>query len=139
MPELRHIVVNDPKIFLRSIAKLLSDGARISIEGDLTQCDFSFCKDISFEETGNFKRNTISPIQDFFILSLESKIVEEIISKVIVTNQDSDSLYHILIEKNGEIQFAAYDSFHPKCVVCGPLISDEFLNEQKVLKVVQEL
>jgi hypothetical protein len=72
----------------------------------------------SEEETEALKRNTIWPRQDFIVLPLESSTIKSIVSAIGGTIPNT--IIQIQIEKGGSIQFAAYDNFHPQCIVFHP-------------------
>jgi hypothetical protein len=67
------------------------------------------------EETGVLKRNTLWPKQDFIVLPLEPSTSRTIVS--VIGGTVPNTIIHIQIEKDGTLQFAAYDNFHPQCIV----------------------
>ena len=44
---------------------------------------------------------------------------------------------HVQLEKDGRLELAAYDNFHPQCVVTGPAILPEILAELQAAGVVR--
>lgn len=63
------------------------------------------------------KRNTLRPKQDFVIVLLEPSTVEKIIPAI--GGSVPKAILHIQIEKNGVLQFGAYDNFYPECIFFG--------------------
>jgi hypothetical protein len=100
-------------------------GAHISFEGDLSALRLTSVPGASQEETGVLKRNTLWPKQDFIILPLEPSTSKTIVSAIGGTVPNS--IIHIQIEKGGALQFAAYDHFHPQCIVFNPAVKQSIL------------
>jgi hypothetical protein len=99
----------------------LAGDARISFEGDLSALHLSAILGATQEETAALKRGTLSPKQDFIILPLESSTVKAIVSAI--GGSVPSKIIHIQIEKGGIVQFAAYDNFHPQCIVFNPAVN----------------
>lgn len=116
--------VNDKRRLLLALMKELTGGAHISFEGDLKALRLSSIAGASMEETEALKRNTIWPKQDFIVVPLESSTIETIVSAIGGTIPNT--IIQIQIEKGGRIQFAAYDNFHPQCVVFYPEMDKAF-------------
>jgi len=95
----------------------LAGQAHISFEGDLRGLWLLSTSGASQEETFALKRNTLQPKQDFVFLPLEPSMSKTILSSIGGTIPSA--IIHIQIEKNGLLQFAAYDNFHPQCIVFG--------------------
>jgi hypothetical protein len=119
-------LVRDKRHLLLAMMENLSGGAHISFEGDLKALRFFSIPGASKEETGALKRNTTWPKQDFIVLPLESSTSKTIVSAIGGTIPNT--IIHIQIEKGGSIQFAAYDNFHPQCIVFNPAIDKAILD-----------
>jgi len=71
------------------------------------------------------KRNTLSPEQDFMIVPLEPFTVEKIIPAI--GGSVPKAILHIQIEKNGVLQFGAYDNFYPECIFFGSAVNQSMI------------
>ena len=115
----------------------LAGQAHISFEGDLRGLWLLSTSGASQEETFALKRNTLQPKQDFVFLPLEpSMTILSSIGKTI-----PGAIIHIQIEKNGLLQFAAYDNFHPQCIVFGTGVKPavlESLVSQGIMEALHE-
>jgi hypothetical protein len=118
-------LVRDKRRFLLAMMEKLAGGAYISFEGDLKALRLSSTPGASQEETDALKRNTLEPKQDFIILPLEPSSSKTILSAIGGTVPNT--IRHIQIEKGGIIQFAAYDNFHPQCIVFHPAMDKAIL------------
>jgi hypothetical protein len=118
-------VVRDKRRLLVAMMERLAGDAHISFEGDLKELCFSSIPGTSKEETEALKRNTIWPKQDFIVVPLESSTSKTIVSAIGGTIPNT--IIHIQIEKGGSIQFAAYDNFHPQCIVFHPAMDKGIL------------
>ncbi len=107
--------------------KELAGSAHISFEGDLSGCRFSEMAGATFTPTAVLERNTLSPIQDFVIVPLEPSTEDAIMASI--GGSIPESVIHILIEKLGRLEFAAYDNFHPECIYLGSGVRPEFIDE----------
>jgi hypothetical protein len=103
----------------------LAGDAHISFEGDLGALHLSSIPGASQEETVALKRNTLWPKQDFMVLPLEPSTIMIIVSAIGGTVPNA--IIHIQIEKGGTLQFAAYDNFHPQCIVFYPAVKQAIL------------
>ena len=117
--------VNDKRCLLLALMKELAGDANISFEGDLKALRLSSIPGASMEETEALKRNTIWPKHDFIVVPLESSTSKAIVSAIGGTIPNT--IIHIQIEKGGSIQFAAYDNFHPQCIVFHPAMDKAIL------------
>src|SRR2546421_3979155 len=111
----------------------LAGQAHISFEGDLRGLRLLSTSGASQEETFALKRNTLQPKQDFVFLPLEPSMT--ILSSIGETIPGA--IIHIQIEKNGLLQFAAYDNFHPQCIVFGTGVKPAVL-ESRVSQGIME-
>jgi hypothetical protein len=119
--------VRDRPAFLRRLMEEFA-GGRMSLEGDLSRCNFPDDMVLAREEAGILRRNTLFPRQDFVVLRLEPETVAPIFQAVMAAGL-SRAIIHVQIERAGVIQLGAYDHFHPKCVVTGPDVSAMLLSE----------
>jgi hypothetical protein len=138
MDDISHWVdVHDkPGVLHRLMAELAGD-AHISLEGDLSQCRFSDDLVISREEVGLLKRHTLAPSQDFVVLRLTSETIVPIYRQVMAAGL-KHAIIHVQIERNGVLEFGAYDNFHPNCVMTGPAIGVEVLEDLKSENAVRD-
>jgi hypothetical protein len=104
--------------------KLAGDDAFISFEGELQNFNLRSFEGASELETAVLKRNTIWPRQDFLIFPLKTSIGQMVLRAI--SGAVPRKILHIQIEKNGVLQFCAYDSFDPACLFWGPSLSAEF-------------
>jgi hypothetical protein len=112
--------VRDKRRLLLVMMEELAGDAHISFEGDFRGLRLLSTPGASQEETPALKRNTRWPKQDFVVLPLEPSTIKTIVSAIGGTVPNS--IIHIQIEKGGVIQFAAYDHFHPQCIVFNPAV-----------------
>jgi hypothetical protein len=117
--------VQDKRRLLLAMMEELAGDAHISFEGDLSALHLSSIPGASQEETVALKRNTLWPKQDFMVLPLELSTIKTIVSAIGGTVPNA--IIHIQIEKGGTLQFAAYDNFHPQCVVFNPAVKQAIL------------
>jgi hypothetical protein len=137
--ERRRWLVRDKRRLLLAMMEELAGDAHISFEGDLRVLPIFSTPGASQEETVTLKRNTLWPKQDFIVLPLEPSMSRAIISAIGGTIPKT--IIHIQIEKNSLIQFAAYDRFHPKCIVFGTAVTEavrESLVSQGIMRPYDE-
>ena len=137
--ERRFWLVRDKRRLLLAMMEELAGDAHISFEGDLRALPLFSTPGASQEETVNLKRNTLWPQEDFIVLPLEPSMSKAIISAVGGTIPKT--IIHIQIEKNSLIQFAAYDRFHPECIVFGTAVTEavrESLVSQGIMRPYDE-
>jgi hypothetical protein len=126
MPLLNYKVC-DKTSFLSAVIKGLLRDSRISFEGDLRTFRLSTIDGASEEETPLLRRNTISPRQDFVTLPLSSSTAGEIMPAI--GGSVSRKILHIQIVKSGNLEFGAYDNFHPGLVQLGATFDEEFIDK----------
>jgi hypothetical protein len=107
------------RALLTAMIYSLAGNAHISFEGDLSKCDFSKIDGATTTETETLTRTTQWPKQDFIIVPIEIETAQEILDQILLLKPSLPEIIHIQIEKNGVIEFGAYDNFHPDCVACG--------------------
>jgi hypothetical protein len=117
--------VLDKRRLLLALMEELAGGAHVSFEGDLRGLKLWGISDASGEPTAILKRNTLRPKQDFVIVPLEQSMGQRIIAAIGGTVPGA--IIHIQIEKNGQLQFAAYDNFYPGSVNFGSEVKEDFI------------
>src|SRR6202050_541428 len=116
-PATEQWAVKDKKRLLLAMMEALAGDAHLSFEGDLSGFRLMQIAGASDEETTTLKRNTTWPKQDFVVVPLEPEIAPAVLPAI--GGNVPKRILHIQIEKSGHIEFAAYDRFHPECVVLG--------------------
>jgi hypothetical protein len=106
------LYVKKPIELLASLLELLCGNARLSLEGDLSRVDLTKIPGVSRTPSGSLKRNTISPQQEFIIVPVEDHAVVRNLRRNFPRIGLKSLILHILIEKDGELAFAAYDQFY---------------------------
>ena len=132
--------VHDKRRLLLTMMEEFAGDAHISFEGDLSALPLSSIPGASQEETGALKRNTRWPKQDFIVLPLESSTSKAIASAI--GGSVPSAIIHIQIEKDGTLQFAAYDNFHPQCIVFSEAVKPAVLESmvsESVMRPYTEL
>jgi len=104
----------------------LAGDAHISFEGNLRNLGILTLPGSSREETFVLKRNTTWPKQDFVVLSLEPSDEQRIVAAL--RGVIPGNILHIQVEKNGVLQFVAYDRFDPECIFFGTQLDSSFLD-----------
>jgi len=118
-------LVRDKRRLLLAMMEELAGDAHISFEGDFCGLRLLSMPGASQEETPALKRNTLLPKQDFVVLPLEPSMTKTIVSAIGGTVPSA--IIHIQIERNALLQFAAYDNFHPQCIVFGTGVKEAVL------------
>lgn len=117
----------------------LAGNAHVSFEGELDRLKLLNVAGASQEPTDVLKRNILWPKQDFVIIPLEPHMSRSVTSAIGGTVPNA--IIHIQIEKDGLLQFGAYDSFHPESIVFGPAVTPkivELLVRQKIIRPFAE-
>jgi|ERR1035438_2289341 hypothetical protein len=130
-------VCNKNRLLLAMMKELAGD-ARISFEGDAKILGLAGLPGASQMENTVLKRNTLWPKQEFIVVPLEPSTIPAIV--IGIGGTIPRSILHIQIEKNGRIEFGAYDNFHPECIVFGSAISEAFidaLTSEGILKPIK--
>jgi hypothetical protein len=115
------------KSLLLAIMEALAGDAHLSFEGDLSGFRVMKIAGASDQETTTLKRNTSWPRQEFVVVPLEPEIIPEVLPAI--GGNVPKRILHIQIEKSGCLEFAAYDRFHPECIVFGRAISRDLIDE----------
>jgi hypothetical protein len=127
--------VRDKRQLLLAMTRELAGDARISFEGSLRELGLLEVRGGVTDETMALRRSTLWFGQDFLILPLEGGRVADIMSAI--GPKLPRSILHIQFEKNGVMEFAAYDNFHPECICFGPGVAPAIIDDlvsQKVLR-----
>jgi hypothetical protein len=135
--ESHQVNVRDKPGFLHRMMIELAGVARMSLEGDLSQCKFPDDLVVSREPIGILRRNTLYPPQDFVVLRLTRQSVDSIFKQV-QTAGLKRAIIHVLIERDGVQEMVANDNFHAECVGTGPGISSGVLAELKAKGVLRD-
>lgn len=118
--------VLDKKRLLLVLMEELAGNAHISFEGDLKRLALQHLPDASNDPTEALKRNTLWPKQDFIIVPLEPSMSKNILAAIGGTVPKS--IIHIQIEKNGVLEFGAYDNFHPESIYLGKALDQGIID-----------
>jgi hypothetical protein len=129
--------VRDKPGFLHRLMAELAGDARISLEGDLSRCRFPDDLVVGREEAGLLKRNTLVPRQEFVVLRLTPEAVAPIFHEVMAAGS-KHAILHVQIERHDVLKLGAYDNFHPECVVTGPGIRPELLDDLQSRRVLRD-
>jgi hypothetical protein len=84
--------------------------AHISFEGMFSPEAFDSIPASSIEPNGILKRNTLQPKANFLVLPLEEETKEVIAKSVLPRIGLRRNVYHIQIEKEGQLVLGAYDN-----------------------------
>jgi hypothetical protein len=114
--------VLDKRRLLLTMMQELAGGAHVSFEGDLRGLRLMSFPGASEESTAVLKPNTIWPKQDFVVVPLEPSMDQKIIAAIGGTVPGA--IIHIQIEKDGQLQFGAYDNFYPECIYFGSAVNE---------------
>jgi hypothetical protein len=114
--------VQDKRRLLLALMEELAGGAHISFEGDLRGLRLSSIPGASGEPTAALKRNTIWPRQDFAVVPQEPSMGQRIIAAIGGTVPRA--IIHIQIEKDGQLQFGAYNNFYPSSIYFGSAVKE---------------
>jgi hypothetical protein len=115
---------------LVAMMNALAGNAHISLEGDLTECDFSDFKSTIHTETEYIKRES-EPKKEgpIIVLPLEPETIHPILQQVLPNGRIVHKIVAVQIEKKGKIEFLAGDNFHRECVSVGSGVPEELLQQ----------
>jgi hypothetical protein len=120
------------------MSALASDTTKISFEGTLSHTDLVRIAGVAHDESGVLRRATLAPRRDFLVFPLSEQtlpaIRKAINSKIAIGEK---GIVHVQIVKDGDMAFAAYDSFDKECVVAYPAVSRALLDELTKAKVLR--
>jgi len=127
-------LVRDKRRFLSAVMDGLAGNAHISFEGSLGAVELSDVPGASEAETPTLRRNTTWPKQDFVVVPLEPSTTQTILSKL--GGSVPKSIIHVQIEKDGVLEFGAYDNFHPECLYMGRAVTEKLLESYNLRRAV---
>jgi hypothetical protein len=113
-------IARDKPALLRAMMRHLAGEAHIPFEGNLRRCSFPSNLGPSPEESPALRRHTSFPRQDFVVLPLMPDSVRPILDVILPDTRFLEDIFHIQIEKAGQLQFGSYDQFHDECIVGFP-------------------
>src|SRR5579859_671594 len=131
--------VQDKRRLLLALMEELAGGAHVSFEGDLQGLKLSSFPGVSGEPTAALKRNTLQPKLDFAVVPLEPSMGQKIMAAIGGTVPRA--IIHIQIEKDGQLQFGAYDNFYPECIYFGSGVKEgviQLLVSQNIMRPYTE-
>jgi hypothetical protein len=153
------LAVRMPIKLLEALLDLFCGAARIAFEGDLSKCDLRGIPVVANESIGTLKRSTSNktdwlrahgredllrnppePESSFVVLSIEAETRDLIKRQILPQIGLRRRVYHVLIEKSGELVFASYDCFDPDSVWITDTLPEGFLAslvETKALKAYE--
>jgi hypothetical protein len=129
--------VRDKSVFLNRMMTELAGNAYISLEGNLARCRFADELVVTRAELGLLKRSTLFPRQNFVVLRLAPETVAPI-SKQVSAAGLAEAVIHVQIERDAVLELAAYDNFAPGCVITGPGVTVELLEELRSKSVIRD-
>jgi len=122
--------VRDKPGFLVAMMKYFAgNDARISFEGDLTNCDFAHIPAQLTEPDGALGRNTTAPKQDYVIMPLTPETILPILNQILPRGKCVHDIMHIEIEKAGELAVSACDNLHRECTAVSPSVPTTILDD----------
>jgi len=128
--------VCDPGLFLQRLLRELATGTRLSLEGELSTCNFDERIVVSRQPVEKLPRNTNSPLLDFVVLALEPSGVEQVLSEISRMGLRR-RIVHVQVERDGILEVGAYDNFHSECVTTGPAIRPGMLTQLRDAGVIR--
>jgi hypothetical protein len=127
-----------PGLLNAMMSALASDTTKISFEGTLPHTDLVRIAGVTDDESEVLRRATLAPRRDFIVLPLSEQtlpaIRKAISSKIAIGEK---GIVHVQIVKDGDMAFAAYDSFDKECVVAYSAVSSALLDELTKAKVLR--
>jgi hypothetical protein len=127
-----------PRLLSAMMHALAAEDSAISFEGMLSHTELAQMEGVTDEETGVLKRGTLQPKLDFLVLPLTQQrlaAIEKAINSKIAFGYKG--IFHVQIERNGKMAFAAYDNFHQECVVAYSAVPTALLDELTVARVLR--
>ncbi len=137
MPARFAVHVTKPIPFVSAVLPAFAGTALLSLEGDLSQVDFRGIAYASHHPPSVLQRNTIWPVQDFVIVPLTNAATQLLVQHVLPHIGLKTRVLHLLIERDEQLVFAAYDQFAPKCVWIAASIGEQFLKERLVERSIK--
>jgi|SRR5215467_751495 len=129
--------VRDKGQLLLALMEELEGNAHVSFEGSLRSLPLASYPGICSEPTEALKRNTLWPKQDFVAIPLDASSSKKIFAAL--GGGVPKSVLHVQIEKNGVLEFGAYDNFHPECIFFGSAVTNRLLESLVSKNIIQPL
>ena len=123
------IEARDKPGLILAMMRHLAGNARISLEGELSSLVLLEILGGSGDETAILKRNTTYPRQDFMVVPLEAETVPLLWTVLSQPEAVTRKIVHVQIEKDGRVEFGAYDNVHKDCTGSGPGVAGNFLED----------
>lgn len=124
---LYRLTVRQPIKLLEALVDVFGTDARLSLEGDLSQCHVHRIPVVSTEPQGVLVRNTLWPRQDFIIIPLNAETTNHIKRYILPTVGIRNRVHHVLIESGEQLVFASYDWFGEDSVWVSKEVTEEVL------------
>ena len=117
-PDIYALESRDKPALLTAMMENLAGDAHISLEGRLSDFRFPAGLAPSSEPTEALRRHTGATRLDFVILPLRPDTIRPILDVILPENRFMKDIVHIEIERDGRLEFGAYDNFDRDCIVC---------------------
>ena len=130
------LIVKKPIELLAILIENFCGNANLALEGELSHQDFSQIPGTSKIPTNILVRNTIWPEQDFIIMPIEVGTKDLIKGKILSQVGLRTNVLHILLEKEGVLVFAAYDTFDPDSVWLSNKADKKLLEELREARII---
>ena len=135
MAKIFRVHVKKPIEFMDAVLRAYAGETRLSLEGDLAALGHDPWPGAGRDETAVLKRSTISPRQDFLVVPLGPETVPALLSLMHRIGLRRN-VWHLQIEKDGQLCFGAYDCFDQHCVWVQAAFGDDRLASLKERGVV---
>jgi hypothetical protein len=129
MQKVYRLKVTNKMSLIVAIMDKFCGNSQLSLEGDLSQCDFHTIQGATDQESTTLKRNTISPLQDVIVFPLTPVNVINFHNTILPHIGISSRVYHIQVEQSGRLVFGSYDQFSPQCIWIDASVSEKFILE----------
>jgi hypothetical protein len=97
MDERFWLITKNKQALLAAMMNVLCGNAHISLEGDLSKCDFSGISGITSIEMQCLTRTTLWPKQDFIIIPLEQNTIQPILTQIKSLGHNLYEIIHTLV------------------------------------------
>jgi hypothetical protein len=130
MDEWARIVPLDPAGLLIAMMRNLAGNAQITM---WEYGDFDFSGINGAREDEPVSRKGCGSLRwghsDRVVIPLDPATIQRILDQILTEGLLREGMEHIEIERDGKLEFGAYDHFHPRCVGVGPGVPIEVLEE----------
>jgi hypothetical protein len=123
------LVARDKPGLLIAMMRALCGNAHIALEGDLSKCRLREIAGATDQETAVLERTTAIPRLDFLVIPLEPDTIRPIMDRVLPEGRVVHDVIHVKIEKDGKVEFEAYDNFAPDCIFAGSAVPETLLED----------